>query len=332
MLVLTMYIGGFSLWYLLHKLPFASAIRAITRIDQVLLLPIAYLAVVALDFICSQWKWGTKFILIIILPLMIFEFAATSMNVSNKVIWRDRLSVIETNIANPLTKDSILFFAQNKGPFYADELDAMLVSLKLGAKTLNGYSGVFPPGYAIEYSTDCSEVPKRVLSFLSFEGKSSDKDAYHSLMKRIVPIGFEGCDSSWVENPPNITKIDRKYTPTEVHNIDYRFVSSKQFNGQSVITLRILNFGEAPISSQSGVGSPLLLSWRFLDASGKPTSGWDSRKELPFDIPSRGDLLVRIPIDPKTESKGGMLEISLVQEGVFWAHDVGVKPLGIPWK
>ncbi len=71
--VLTLYVGGFSLWYLFHKLPLASAIRAMTRLDQALLFPIAYLAVVAVDYFRTQFKWGLMAVLVLILPLLIFS-------------------------------------------------------------------------------------------------------------------------------------------------------------------------------------------------------------------------------------------------------------------
>ena len=74
------------------------------------------------------------------------------------------------------------------------------------------------------------------------------------------------------------------------------------------------------------------LSWRFLAVNGEPVTGWDNRKELRFNIPANGELTMQIPIKPETEIKGGTLQISIVQEGVFWGHNVGVEPLSIPWK
>ena len=59
--------------------------------------------------------------------------------------------------------------------------------------------------------------------------------------------------------------------------------------------------------------------------------GWDKRKELPFDIPAGEALTIRIPVDPEIERRGGNLQVSLVQEMVYWAHDLGVEPLTVPW-
>jgi hypothetical protein len=60
-------------------------------------------------------------------------------------------------------------------------------------------------------------------------------------------------------------------------------------------------------------------------------SEWIFRKNLPIDIPANNHLELQLPIDPGIEIKGGSLQISIVQEAVFWAHDVGLSPLTIPW-
>ncbi len=65
--------------------------------------------------------------------------------------------------------------------------------------------------------------------------------------------------------------------------------------------------------------------------AGEAVGGWDTRQDLAADIPAGGQTTVTLPIDPATEVHGGVLEVSLVQELVFWAHDVGVQPLRVPW-
>lgn len=327
--LLTLYIGGFSLWYLFHKLPLASAIRAMTRLDQVLLFPVAYLSVIAIDFLRSHGKWATKLIVIVILPLMVFEFSGTSMVVSPKREWRDRLETKEAAIPKRLPEDAMLFFAQSKGPWFADEIDAMWVSLNHGVKTVNGYSGLFPPGYAADYGNDCSELPRRVLSYLRFTGQEGDGEAYSTVMKRIVPVGFAGCDQRWMNAAPSFTVTDREYTADEIAKLRFEYVGKAQSNGQWVIELKISNSGDQAISAASSVGKPIRLSWRFVDSLGRPMSGWDARKDLPFDIPANGSLDLKLPIDPNIVVNGGALQISLVQEGVFWGHDIGLAPLTI---
>jgi hypothetical protein len=78
----------------------------------------------------------------------------------------------------------------------------MWVAINHGVPTLNGYSGFYPPGFAVQFGNDCSELPKRILSYLSFVGRQDDKEAYVSLMQRVAPIGFMGCDDKRLTVPP----------------------------------------------------------------------------------------------------------------------------------
>ncbi|WP_090197630.1 hypothetical protein [Pseudomonas pohangensis] len=333
LIALTLNVGGFSFWYVLHQLPLASAIRVMTRLDQVLLFPVAYMVVLAIDYLRDKWRWGGRLVMLVILPLVFLECAATSMYVSHKSEWRDRLSLIEATVPQEVNPDAILFFAQRQGPYFADELDAMWVSLRHGAKTLNGYSGFVPPGYTLEYGKDCAELPRRLALFMSFVEKSDDENAYLDFMSKVVPIGFEGCDPAWVTQiPGSFSLLGRRYTQEEIRKLDYRFGSIARVEGQTIVYLSIHNTGDLTIAAGSRVNTPMRISWRFLDSTGLPASGWDTRMDLPFDIPAKGELAVRLPIDSAMEIKGGSLQVSLVQEGVFWAHDIGVQPLTIPWQ
>ena len=89
------------------------------------------------------------FVAMLILPLFVLEAALTSMFKSPKEIWRQRLAVLESALPKDLLTGSVLFAAQTTGPFYADELDAMLIAQSRGVVTMNGYSGVFSSGSRI---------------------------------------------------------------------------------------------------------------------------------------------------------------------------------------
>jgi hypothetical protein len=210
-ILLTINISGFSLWYLLHKLPLASAIRAITRLDQAFLFPVAYLSMIALDEFKKKYVWVVKVILLVLILLFIAEASMTSALTSSKTLWRDRVSSLEATLPKNIKPHSVLFFSQRAGPFYADELDAMWVALRHNFKTMNGYSGIYPPGpgYVTIYGKDCSVVSQRILSYLAFINKSNNVDLYQSLMSRVVPIGFNFCDPSLTSSLPSITKTEK---------------------------------------------------------------------------------------------------------------------------
>lgn len=329
-LILTLYVGGFSLWYLIHKLPLASAIRAMTRLDQAFLFPLAYLSSIAIDEIKKRLIWGVKLIAILILPLLIMEAGLTKMDASSKDSWRQRIMLLNNSVPNNVPENSILFFAQRSGPPFADELDAMWVSLKHRTATINGYSGLFPPGYDYVFGTDCAAIPRRIISYLKFSNQSDNIDLYRNLMGRIIPIGFNNCDSLWLKVAPAISSSNRIYTPSDFGKLKYGVAEIKIIENNKTIFLDIVNSSSYPIPAISTIGNPIRISWRYIDSNGSPLSGWDARKDLPFDIPPQGSLKISIPLDNYKKGTAKAVQVSFVQEGVFWAHDVGLKPLTIP--
>jgi hypothetical protein len=330
--VLTLYIGTFSIWYLFHKLPLASAIRAMTRLDQAFLFPIAYLSVIAIDNFRVRYSWSTKVIFALILPLFVTEAAMTSMNTSTKESWRLRVSQLDDFVPKNLPDNSILFFAQHSDPPFADELDAMWVSLLHGKKTMNGYSGFFPPNYDYEFGRDCSQLPKRVLSYLKFSHQADNVAAYRELMSRIVPIGFNNCDPSWLQTPPNITSSDRIYSAKEFKVLSWGLGKIVNYGNQLQVQINIVNDSNRPFSANSSVGKPIRVSWRLIDADGVPMGGWEARKSLSFDIPAHGKSEISFPLDSLQIKNAKAVQVSLVQELVFWAHDIGMQPFTIPIK
>jgi hypothetical protein len=324
-IVLTLYVGGYSLWYLLHKLPLASAIRAMTRLDQAFLFPVAYLAVIGVDNFRKRFQWGTKAVLVLVLPMLIAEAAMTSMSSSTKDSWRQRLSTLNAVVPRDLPDDSILFFAQRSGPAHADELDAMWISMKHNQATLNGYSGLFPPEYDFEYGSDCAQIPRRVLSYLRFSGQTDNNSVYRELMNRIIPIGFQNCEATWLQVPPSISFAGRVYSADEFKHLRIGSGEVLTHSHQKVIRIDILNSSDHAFASASSLGKPIRIAWRFVDANGRPMSGWDNRKSLPFDIPAQGKLELLVALDASNIHDAVAVEFSLVQELVFWGHDIGLK-------
>lgn len=329
--LITLCLAGFSIWYLFAKLPLASAIRAMTRIVLVLLFPMAYLSAVAVDRLMMQSGFRGRVSVFILIVLMIVEFSAIFPGATAKAEWRKRVENTEAMLPENLAQDAILFFAQGDDPHYAKELDAMWVALNNNRSTMNGYSGLYPPGFAVVFGDDCTEVPKRILSYLDFAGQSGNKEAYLNLMKRIVPIGFSGCDQRWWSSIPPHTRAERIYTKEEIKHLSYEYLGQQKSAGLDYVMIRIVNKASQDFAASSSLKKPIRLSYRFIDADGNPSSGWDTRKDLPFDIPANGSLDVRMLIDPKSARGDEILQISMVQEYVFWAHDIGIAPLEVRW-
>lgn len=330
-ILLTLNIGGFSLWIFLHKLPLASAIRGMARLDQAILFPVAYLCAIAIDQISRNYKWGMKLICIAILPFTIFELSATTICTTPLDTWRERIASTEKKLPGNLPQNPVVFFAQNDGPPYAEDLDAMWIALNHGIKTFNGYSGIAPPNYSYEYGNDCRELPIRVISYLKFTDKAGDLDAYRTLMARSVPVGFVGCDPQWWRTPP-ITSSSKVYTVDEVRHLSYAFGRVIRSHDHTYVEVIINNSGDTSFSAHSAIDKPLRVSWRFLNALGEAADNWRSRRDLPLDIPAHGSISMRIPIDSRPSVQGASLQVTMVQEHEFWAHDIGISPISLPWK
>lgn len=332
-IIMTLYVGGFSLWYLVHKLPLFSAIRAVSRVDVALLFPVAYLAAVAVDHLKNRLLWGEKAAVIFFLPMVFLEVGLTSMPTSSKAEWRQRIVVAEARIPASLPDESVLFLAEHSSEKpYLDELDAMWASLNRGLRTLNGYSGLTPPNYRYHYGRDCSEWPRRILSFLESSGQNTSLEAYRDLMSHIVPIDFIGCNKEWLKTPPSISRSNRVYTAEEFSQLSFTNIELHRENELEVVRVTISNPLDINFSSLSITDNTIRLSWRFIDSRGNPMSGWDPRKNLPFDIPAHGSLTVDIPLSFGNEREPMVMQLSLVQELVFWGHDVGIAPISIKIK
>ena len=323
-IVLTLSINGFSLWYLLHKLPLFSAIRAVTRLDQALLFPIAYFVAIGIDYLCKRFTGHTILIACLALPLLLIEMAMITMPTSLKETWRQRVAHSDQRVPLKLPKDAVIFIAQDEGPFYAAEIDAMWVALNRGVKTLNGYSGIAPPGFNLEFGKDCLELSNRIWSYFKFSKSPPTVREYQNFISRIIPIGFDNCDVNRWLNVPRISRAEKIYSQDEISHLSY---SVMPFNfGRSISTVDVLirNSADFDFSARSNKGSPLRLSWRFMGPNGIALSGWDERKDLPHDIPKNGELIV--PLSVVIPPNAISIQVSLVQEGVFWAHDIGIEP------
>jgi hypothetical protein len=190
LVVLTLNLHGWSMWGYLVNLPLFSAIRAVTRIILVFLFPISYLAALVFD---RQFKYCRTIACIAIL-LLISEFSLIRVNSSSIIEWRQRVAVAMQQVPQPLDSRSILFFGQKGGAVnIIEEIDFMWASLNLGVPTLNGYSGLVPPGYGTNYGVNCDEIPRRIDAYIQFMKPHGSIAVFEDLSSRIVPVGFDNC-------------------------------------------------------------------------------------------------------------------------------------------
>jgi len=122
------------------------------------------------------------------------------------------------------------------------------------------------------------------------------------------------------------------YSQDDFREISLALVQKTRTEEGVVVELSIKNNSLRTFYAGSSVYHPVRIGWRFVNGQGKPSTSWDEkRQDIPADLRANDDLSVSITVDPKMAIKGGFLQVSVVQESKFWLHDIGAKPLEIPW-
>ena len=322
LILITLYVGGASLWYLIHWIPLASAIRAMTRFDQVLLFPVGLLAMIAIDALRRRVSPGTALGLTgVIAAVAIVEMSMHRSYSAPKEHWRARMAFAEARMPATLPADAILFMSQQTGPFVTADLEAMWIALERGIPTLNGYSGMAPPDAGFFFGQDCMEHGRRLTAHEQLSGNPLDEAGWRALSERIVFVGFEHCDTEQLLQRPAITIARTPYTPEQIRHISYEITHIDHAAEQA--TIRITSTADSVFSAMATHDRALRVSWRFLDSGGAPITGWDDeRRNLPRDIPAQG--MIDMDLDLRIPSGARVLEVSMVQERVFWFFDIGV--------
>jgi hypothetical protein len=200
---ITLDLNGFSLYKFFWHVPGMNSVRAVTRSMLVVIWPLSLFASWSIDGVIrwskqqSRWWQPTEYFLV---GLLVLESIFYSHTTFTKAVDLARLEKLHQLIPTEIPSNPILFVAADpQEPFWANEIDAMLLAQELGWPTLNGYSGNNPPGY--KSAESCAQLPARILNYMDFEG-INDPIYYLETMKRVVPLGFNDCDPSWWEQMP----------------------------------------------------------------------------------------------------------------------------------
>jgi hypothetical protein len=203
LIVLTMNVKGISFYSLVWHLPGMNSIRAVTRIMLVIMWPLSLFISWSVNGIIQQlrqqqrWKSGAIYL---VAGLLVVESVFYSHTTYDKTDAQARLDSLRRQIPTTIPADPILFVARDQEePFWAKEIDAMLLAQQLGWPTLNGYSGNYPPGYAPADS--CKQLQNWIMNYMNF-ARISDLSFYKWMMQRVIPIGFQDCDPTWWEKMP----------------------------------------------------------------------------------------------------------------------------------
>jgi hypothetical protein len=202
-IVLTLEINGFSLYWWIWHIPGMNSIRAVTRSMLVVMWPLALFAAWTIDGFMHWSKLqsrGWQLATYLLVGLLAAESIFYNHTTFTKADAQARLEDLRQLIPAEKPSNPILFVASNpKEPFWAEEIDAMLLAQELGWATLNGYSGNNPPGY--KSAEGCEQLPARIKNYMDY-ARIEDSNYYLDIVKRVVALGFVDCDLSWWEKMP----------------------------------------------------------------------------------------------------------------------------------
>lgn len=349
--IVTLNVDGHSAWRLLVSLPLFSAIRALARIILMFLFPLSLFMAAAVDLVLKKNHKSANRILMLVYVLLVVEMSMTTATTSPKLDWIKIRQDQAVRLPDNLAENAIVFFSQNSSSFEMDEINAMQLSQASGLPTLNGYSGALPHHFRAKFGKDCSEYVRRIILYLDFMGLSLDEDAYRSLAKRVVPVGFDGCEAQWRSHPP-MTISQRVLSKDDLSKLSIERAPIQEGVPAGYIKIRVLNQGPQQISAISREDMPVRLAWRFIKSDGSKGEPWDistanlqelcpgaqRRQDLPGDIPSGGYVDVLAPIPDVGSCQLAGVEFTIVQEKTLWgfsfdggekswAHDAGLDPL-----
>lgn len=323
LIISTLSIHDFSIYKLFLYLPGFSSVRAVSRIVLVMLLPMGILAGIAMEYAVTLRSNAISRAMILCVFLLLLTTETVSYRPFNTPIsaWHARQTQITELIANSLNlkKEDILFVTGNASAGYqveAIELDAMILAQDLGVATLNGYSGNVPKEYISPYP--CVSHLNRINSFFEMNKNTVlRKDEFGSRVKQISLVNCRvepAVMSDFLINREIASRLILS-TTTEIKAEQlYVFVS-------------ITNTGDQIFSTLSNKG-PVRLSWRYVplssDGSQAANPDWTSRKNLYFALKKDQTELEILELAlPKIRGKY-LFEMSLVQDGVAWFHDLGM--------
>ncbi|NID04180.1 hypothetical protein HBF26_04740 [Luteibacter jiangsuensis] len=316
--VLTLSVGGHSLYMVIARLPGITSVRAVSRIVVVMTLPVALLVAIGVDAVSSaRGRWKVLGVALVI--MMIGESVATTTIKLDIERARGRIAQLASELPSPMPVRAVVFNPlKSDVASYDSELDGVILAQEKGLPTLNGYSGNIPPGYYPRADEGpCRQAWYRFDSAKGFFAERLKKSLPKGATGPIVVIGQTSCSQGVLSEIP----------VSEIPGISLRIESLQREGGSYRVTVAIANGSLHALATRS-VPNPLRLSWqKVADQTPIDPDRWFPR----VDIGGESEIM---PADtrrvtftvPATPGEHGHLVVSAVLEGRLWLHDRGVAP------
>jgi hypothetical protein len=319
LVLLTLNVGGHSLYSLLQRLPGLGAIRAVARIGLVMALPIALLAAIAVDAHGQAAKpW--RVLLALLVTLMVCESATMRTATFSLADARTRILRLTDRLPASIPADAILFNPIRPGEeFFLTELDGLVLAQGIGRPTLNGYSGNIPPGYVPQTDASaCMQALLRLKEAATFFAGRLNRPVPAGVSGPVVIVGESRCGAGESSEMP-LNQADK---------VSLQIESLEQHDGRYAVRVAIVNGSDYAINLSSGRPWPLHLSWqKVLDRQVIDPLAWRSRVEVSGGQTilsmQRREVLFTVPA---IAGEKGFLAVSAVLEGRAWLNDHGLRP------
>lgn len=330
LMLMTLSIHGVSAYELFLRLPGVGSIRAVSRVALVMLFPLGLIVASAFDWVVAYQKirslrWPLLIWMIVVLTIESIYYRPYHTSVDS---WTKQQAELRARLPPEIPLDAVLYISSSPKDPQPEivEVGAMILAQDLGIPTLNGYSGNIPPGYLKPDA--CIDFGARIESYSELNPVL--KYILDTLKSRVLLINQVPC-SSPVVRPTNeeigqqiASNIKLSVTGGVMNNVSGRVVDA---------TVSIKNQTDRTFSTLSKRG-PIRLSWRFVtlapDGRALSQPAWATRKEMIFSLLPGMTHTEHLQLEPPTHSGTYRLEISLVQDGIVWFHDVGMQIAELP--
>lgn len=318
LILFTLYIGPYSPYMIFMRIvPGVDSIRAVARIDLLMVLPLAILCAVLIDQLRQSPKAATRHASLAIACVLLVEPWSHQPHAFPVEAWKAREHAVDAVFPEEYPEDAVLYLrtAINSPWSYMEtELDGVFAAQKRGLKTINGYSGNVPPGHVQPDSCLNFDSRYKVPENLRREDAPSNE----VISERLLIVELQPC--------PNKGQIlDGPIDFDLIQTIDLSLRKGERPD-QFIVAIR--NTGPQDLPTVSPDARDIKLSWRVVDPGLSPYEGnWDPRQDVMQII--RKDEALEVPITLKPSlidalENGGELQVSLVQEAVIWFHDRGL--------
>jgi hypothetical protein len=189
---LTLLVDGNSLYWFVWSLPGLNALRVMTRLILVVLLPLSLAAALAIDWLLTHAqrpdaaRGAAIAALVLMLGGMGAEVALYRPDATPIVAWTAAADALRSRLPPNLPSDAILLVTSPPDAkfYWPTDVSAMVVAQDLGLALINGYSGNFPPGYV--NAKPCLTPAEALAGYFKFAAVPPSQQ--QALLARVVVV------------------------------------------------------------------------------------------------------------------------------------------------